>query len=52
MGSKSGDDTKLGGVVHTPKGRAAIQRNLDRLEKQAERNLKKFSGKCTALPLG
>lgn len=34
------------------KGRATVQRDLERLEKWAERNLKKFNGKRTALPLG
>ncbi|GAB0206053.1 mitochondrial enolase superfamily member 1 [Grus japonensis] len=46
-------NTKLRGVSDAPYGCAAIKRDLDRVEKWADRNLMKFNkGKCKALHLG
>lgn len=42
------DDEQQGGVADTPTGCATGQRDLDRLEKWSERNLKKFQ-KSTCL---
>ena len=36
--SKFADDTKLWGVVDTPKGQDAIQKDLDRIEQGAQDN--------------
>jgi len=51
--SKFADDTKMGGVIDTLEGCAAIQCDLNRLKIWAERNLMRFNkGKCKVLHLG
>ncbi|PKU40569.1 rna-directed dna polymerase from mobile element jockey-like [Limosa lapponica baueri] len=51
--SKSVNDTKLCGVIHTLEGRNAIQRDLNRLERWARVNLMKFNKvKCKVLHMG
>ncbi|KAK4830155.1 hypothetical protein QYF61_008666 [Mycteria americana] len=50
---KFAEDRKRGGVAGTPQGWSTIKRDLDRLEKWADRNLVEFSkGRCQVLPLG
>lgn len=51
--SKFAEGTKLQGAANTPEDCAAIQADLNRLQKWANGNLMNFNmGKCKALHLG
>jgi len=50
--SKFADDTKLGVVADMPEGPVTTQRDIDRLEKRADRNLMRFNKECQVLHLG
>lgn len=49
---KFAGDTKLDGTVIVLEGRAAMQRYLNRQEKQADRNHMKFNRTCKVLERG
>lgn len=50
--SESVGQTKVGSVTGTGSGRASVQTETDKLEDSVNRNLKNFSKKGRALPLG
>ncbi|XP_010075984.1 PREDICTED: ICOS ligand-like [Pterocles gutturalis] len=50
---KFADDTKLGSVADKSEGHVAVQRDLNRMEKLADRNFRKFNREnCKVLRLG